>query len=120
MFNDERINLEIGKLKRLIIIISLIFTIMFLLVKILDGIYYEPSFIFYLTEIVTIVSCLIVLIISFFKKSKIKDEQYLQSKSNYYNKYHQVKLQRIFVRMKYILTHAVVFTVAAVVCVYVL
>ena len=32
----------------------------------------------------------------------------------------RVILQRIFVRMKHILTHAVVFTVAAVVCVYIL
>jgi len=96
MFNDERINLEMGKLKKIIILVSVIIAFLFYIKKM---VYYmnTKSYIFmYLTESAIMVSGLIILLIPLFKKVEVKDELYYQAKANYYNKTFKIFLLIVF------------------------
>lgn len=85
MFNDERINYEITKLKKLIIIVSGILSFMFLLFKMLILYNQKLHFCLYSTEIIITATSLIIMICSLFIKTEVKDEMYLYKKQKYYD-----------------------------------
>lgn len=85
MFNDERINLEMSKLKKLIIILSCIIATIFLSLKLVYKSSNNLEFCLYLPEIVIVVSSVIILLGQLFLKTEIKDEMYYQKYEKYYN-----------------------------------
>lgn len=97
MFNDERINFEMTKLKKLIIIISLVLSLMFLTFKLFVNYSRNVQFCLYSTEIVILATSLIILLGSLTIKSDVKDEMYLQKKQNYYNKAFKILLYISFI-----------------------
>lgn len=92
MFNDERINLEMTKLKKFIIILSLVLSLMFLIFKLFVNYSREVQFCLYSTEIIISITSLIILIGSSMIKSDVKDEFFFQKKQNYYNKSFKILL----------------------------
>ncbi len=99
MFNDERINLEMGKLKKIIILVSVIISFLFCIKKIIYTRitnFFPYNFYLYLTELLIIISGLIIILIPIFKKHEIKDELYYQEKANYYNKVFKIFLLIVF------------------------
>ncbi len=85
MFNDERINYEITKLKKLIIIVSGILSFMFLLFKMLILYNKKIAFCLYSTELIITVTSLIIMICSLFIKAEVKDEMFTYRKQKYYD-----------------------------------
>lgn len=99
MFNDERINLEMGKLKKLIILASIVISFLFCVKKIIYTRitnFLPYNFYLYLTELAIIISGLIIISIPIFKKHEVKDELYYQEKANYYNKTFKIFLLIVF------------------------
>ena len=80
MFNDERINSEMTRLKKLIIILSGILSFLFLAVKLFVNSARNLQFCLYSTEILIAVSSLSIMIGSLFIKSDVKDELFFQRK----------------------------------------
>lgn len=97
MFNDERITLEMGKLKKLIILISGIIAFAFVIAKIFYSISDKLPFHLISTEIVILLCSIGSLIGSLFIKSEVKDELYYQRKANYYNKAFKIILYIVFI-----------------------
>lgn len=97
MFNDERINLEMTKLKKFITILSLVLSFMFLLFKLFVNYSREIQFCLYSTEIIISITSIIILIGAFLIKSDIKDELFFQKKQNYYNKSFKILLYISFI-----------------------
>lgn len=97
MFNDERINFEISKLKKIIIIVSMIIAFVFLIVKIVSYKAGNIPLAFFVTEIMMIVSGLVILLGLGWIKSQVKDEAYYQKKSDYLNKYFKIYLYIVFI-----------------------
>lgn len=86
MFNDERINKEMSKLKKLIIIISFIVSVIFLLYKLIAITFYKESYLNLALEGFIFVVSLTILLIPLFTKEKNKDELYIKKKEKYYDK----------------------------------
>lgn len=97
MFNDERINFEMGKLKKFLLMIICVLSILMLGIKFLFNLKYPISWYLFITEGIAFVSIIACYIGSFFIKTEIKDEQYYQAQSNYYNKAFKVILYVIFI-----------------------
>lgn len=97
MFNDERINSEMTRLKKLIIILSGVLSFLFLAVKLFVNSARNLQFCLYSTEILIAVSSLSIMIGSLFIKSDVKDELFFQRKQNYINKAFKVLMYISFI-----------------------
>lgn len=97
MFNYERINLEMTKLKKFIIILSLVLSFIFLLFKLFVNYSREVQFCLYSTEIIILITSIIILIGAPLIKSDISDELFFQKKQNYYNKSFKILLYISFI-----------------------
>ena len=97
MFNDERINSEMTRLKKLIIILSGILSFLFLAVKLFVNSARNLQFCLYSTEILIAVSSLSIMVGSLFIKSDVKDELFFQRKQNYINKAFKVLMYISFI-----------------------
>ncbi len=88
MFNDERINLHMGKLKKYIILISCIVSCLFIIYKIIEFMKYDfINYVVYLiTDISIFLTSLIILLCSLSISCDTKDEKYYIEKSEYYNR----------------------------------
>ncbi len=85
MFNDERIELEMSKLKKIIILLSGVLGAIFLLYKLFCNITRDLDFCLYSTEVIITVLSIGILLGSLLVKAKVKDELFYQRKANYYN-----------------------------------
>ena len=97
MFNDERINYELTKLKKIIIIVTSVIALIFLVVKVLTFKGGKIHLEFILTEGAIITSCIAILIGLILKNKKIKDELYYQDIASYINKAFKVFLYIAFI-----------------------
>lgn len=97
MFNDERINFEMTKLKKIIIILSGILSILFLAFKFFVNHTRDLQFCLYSTEILIALSSMCIMIGSLFIGSDVKDEMLIQRKQKYYNTSFKVLLYVSFI-----------------------
>jgi len=97
MLQDERIETELSKLKKYVIILSVVFGLIFLGFK---GLYMSRnslSFIFCITEITSILSGIVILIGALCVRSETKDELYYSEKNEYYNTAFKIYLFIVFI-----------------------
>lgn len=85
MFNDERINFEMTKLKKIIIVLSGILSLLFLTFKLFVHQVRELQFCLYSTEILIVLCSVCIMMGSLFIKSDVKDEMFILRKQKYYN-----------------------------------
>ncbi len=85
MFNDERINYEMSKLKKLIIILGGVLGLIFLIYKMLANVTRDLQFHLYSTEIIVTVTSIVLLLGSLLVRADEKDELYIQKKAKYYH-----------------------------------
>lgn len=97
MFNDERINFEMAKLKKMIIIISGVLSFLFLILKLCIHYFRGLQFCLYSTEIIIMLSSLAIMLGSLFIKADVKDEMVIQRKQKYYNTAFKILLYISFI-----------------------
>lgn len=97
MFNDERINYEMSKLKKIIIILSGILSFVFLIYKMYINYFQRLQLCLYIIEVVICLTSLIIVLGSFFIKTDIKDEMYFKKKQKYYDVSFKVFIYMMFV-----------------------
>lgn len=96
MLCDERIETELSKLRKYIIILSVILGVIFLGFKIPYLIFYKTSLVFYITETSAILSGIFILIRATLIKTETKDELYYCKKHKYYNFAFKIHLLLVF------------------------
>lgn len=94
---DERINSEMTRLKKIIIILSGILSFLFLALKLFVNSARNLQFCLYSTEILITVSSLSIMTGSLFINSDVKDELFFQRKQKYFNKAFKVLLYISFI-----------------------
>ncbi len=97
MMNDERINYEMGNLKKTLLLIILSLGIIVFIIKLFYSLTCEIPWYLFITEVIAIISTSSVLIGTLFIKSDVKDEVYDHLLSNYYDKGFKVVLYIIFI-----------------------
>ena len=86
MFNDERINTIMAKLKRNILLLSLSLSFILLLIKILFNVIATFGIKSVIMEIIIIILVLIIFLIRITINKDVKDELYFNKIYNFYNK----------------------------------
>lgn len=95
--NDERINYEMGNLKKKLLLIILSLGIIIFIIKLLYSFTCEIPCYLFITEFIAIISTLSTFIGTLFIKADVKDEAYKHILSNYYDKSFKIVLYIIFI-----------------------
>ncbi len=85
MFNDERINYEMARLKRFIIILCACLGSVFLIYKSAVNTVRDLKFTLYSTELIIVAASVAVLVGALFVRSEVRDELYYQRKARYFD-----------------------------------